>query len=166
MCPLIRGLMLGWMLINYESLCFHLHRHITGFLWGHRQTQLLPVCKPQWSGQAGQVGGEWGILGRGHLRAPQGHLDPRLRLIGVLRQARLLHARHPAPPPPAQIQTQRRLPQSHSVQTDRSATLIWPMCSKHITHWCYCPHTERCTVSPAVKATERLYCHDGGTARD
>ena len=94
-----------WFSHNKVSLCFHLHRHIEGFFRGSRETKLFPVREPQWPGEAGQVGGQHGILGWSHLCPAQEHLDPWLRLPGVPCKTRLLPARHAAPPPPAQIPT-------------------------------------------------------------
>lgn len=114
------GVIRTWcLLLLNHSVC--LHRHFARFLRGSRPTELLPVREPQRPGEVGQVGGERGILGRSHLRPPQEHLDPRLRLSGVPRQTWLFPARHAASTPPAQIQTRRQLSQGHAVQTDRSA---------------------------------------------
>lgn len=109
-------------LFNVYLFCFLFHRHITTVLWGSGQTKLFPVCKPWWPGEAGQVGGEWSILGRGHLCTPQEHLDFWLQLTGVPCQVWIFPAHDAASTPPAEIQTYWQFSQGHTVQTDRSAS--------------------------------------------
>lgn len=108
-------------LYTYEFFSFFLLRHVTSFLWGSWQAKLLPVCKPQWPVDVGQVAGERGILGKSHLHPPQEHLDPRLWLTRVPCKTRLLLICCCTSPLPNQIQTLGQLPQGHAVQTVRSA---------------------------------------------